>query len=863
MWKRFLKDKSGSSLVLVMICMSFLILLAGAVITTTITNIYLKQSQKYTQENFYETDSVLDAVAAGIQNESSKASAEAYEQALGEYNVSLTSSGNSMDEKYARDFLDRMIKTLQGTSTGYVAGTTDYYYLDSVLKSYLKSSDEACYVEKTYNGVAGHGQMVLDGDALVLKGVKVIKAHSTQTDYETTLETDIRIEVPSVSTEANSEYLGYAILADDQIQANAGAIQATVNGNVYAGTVNRTKSADETKEAGILISGTGTAGDTKLTINADQIITRGDVYVNNAGTLDIDKSNSSKKNAELWVENIITKGTVGNHLTINASSYVADDMEIGGDNDQVSLAGKYYGYNFTDNYSTVPTPSAKPIKLSQTAAYSSSISLNGYEEHLRMDGLTELVLAGRTFISKKTKASEAYASGNQLQNPDIELGESLAVKSDQLSYLVAAMKENQTTGDVNWTDSFVKRVDALPSGTVSAIPAAGYGKTTYKRDDKNPNAACYIFTAKVDGVDVTFLFDYEAYEDYVGIPKNNDGSKKFDIEKWIDEGLINQAHPLQLYTRRDTSIAGLVLYFYLNFDDSKTASKFFEMYYNDGVNRQIYDEVNKSYVDAIGIQLPAASSTDYILSSGNIMYSANSAQPGKKGKIQLKLENSSQNPSQSFLKFAEDSSKIYMSKQLALVDDYEGAKNSTQWRLYDDNDANKPAGAGALTKSGWSNDKTKRTNLFDRLVDRDKMPVTQVLCDASKAAEVKNDAGGVKGKCWYIISNADVVWKNDTLSGFNATTDSVFILTTGSVTVENDLRGLIIAGDDVNLKNVTVTSDAEAISQLFEKDRAESTPVFYNIMSKYFRKSVDAMIGNDGTNSDTNNVTYENWKKND
>ena len=67
MFKRFLKDKSGSSLVLVMICMSFLILLAGAVITTTVTNIYLKASQKVTQENFYETDSILDAVAAGIR----------------------------------------------------------------------------------------------------------------------------------------------------------------------------------------------------------------------------------------------------------------------------------------------------------------------------------------------------------------------------------------------------------------------------------------------------------------------------------------------------------------------------------------------------------------------------------------------------------------------------------------------------------------------------------------------------------------------------------------------------------------------------------------------------------------------------
>lgn len=865
MWKRVLKDKNGSSLVLVMLCMSFLILLAGAVITTTITNIYLKKSQKYTQENFYETDSILDAIAAGIQNESSEASAKAYEQALGEYNVSLTSAGDSMNDKYAQDFLDRMIKQLQGTTTGYVANKTDYYYLDSVLKSYLKSSDEANYVEKTAHdgadGVEGHGRMVLDGDALVLKGVKVIKAHNTQTDYETTLETDIRIEVPSVSTEAHSEYLGYAILADDQVQVNAGSgITAEVNGNVYAGTVNRAKSVDDTKEAGILVSGA------TLKINAEQIITRGDVYVSDVGTLNIGKSSSSEKNAELWVENIITKGTVGNHLTINASAFVADDTEIGGDNDQVTFSGKYYGYNFTDDYSAVASEAPAsgsgtgftPVKLSKTASYSSSISLNGYDEQLRMDNLKELVLAGRTFISKKTNKDELDSANNALVNPDIELGESLAVKSGQLTYLVAAMKSDTTA---SLTNGFVKQVDQLPADTSDLnIPAGGVGFGSFHRDDKDGVVKCYFFNTKIDGAEKCFLFDYQAYENYLDVKKNTDGSKKLDLEEYLTSKKLDNVTPLMLYTRNDKSIYGGIYYFYLNFADSKTASKFFDLYYNNSSRQTIYDAVNKSYVDAVGIKLPSAGTRDYILSAGNIMYNTDESDGQGKTKMKLKLENSSQNPSASFIKFAKDNSKIYMSKQLALVDDYEEAKNSSQWRLYDDSDPAKPAGT-KLTKSGWKADKNERTNLFDRLVDRDK------ISEAKGSYPIVRD-NGQTGNCYYIISNNDVTWDSSTFPSYDAAKDGIFILTTKTVTVKGgtDFHGLIIAGDDVNLRTVAgnkVISDAEAIEKLFEKDKADASPKFYNAMSKYFRKSVDAMIGNDGTSADTNNVTYENWKKND
>jgi len=225
-----------------------------------------------------------------------------------------------------------------------------------------------------------------------------------------------------------------------------------------------------------------------------------------------------------------------------------------------------------------------------------------------------------------------------------------------------------------------------------------------------------------------------------------------------------------------------------------------------------------------------------------------------KAKIKLKLENSSQNPTTSFLKFAEDNSKIYMSKQLGLVDDYEVATNSSNWRLYDDNDANRPD--DNLTKSG----KSDNTNLFAALVsDTSKITGTYV----GNYPVTRDDGSTIN--CGYIVSNSNVKWPEDyTAKGYSAT-NPCFILTTKSVTVNGDFNGLILAGDDVEMNAVglKINADSEAVEKLFDADKKAASPVFYNLMSKYFRKSVDATIGSDEESADIDNVTYENWKKND
>lgn len=86
----------------------------------------------------------------------------------------------------------------------------------------------------------------------------------------------------------------------------------------------------------------------------------------------------------------------------------------------VTLQGNYYGYNFQKNYGAQDPDSAKK------AEFSSAMMVNGKSSHLDIKGLNYLLLAGRTFISRKLDAS----------NEDILMGESISARTNQLAYYV-------------------------------------------------------------------------------------------------------------------------------------------------------------------------------------------------------------------------------------------------------------------------------------------------------------------------------------------------------------------------------------------------------------------------------------------
>nr|MDE6851927.1 hypothetical protein [Lachnospiraceae bacterium] len=426
--KRFYKDERGSSLVLTIIAMAFISLLAVAVISMTVTNIRLKIAQKGSQKNFYNTDSIMDEVRAGVEDLAAKATVEAYMEAFSSFNASLSGSSVKLSDKYEKKFLEEMIKSLSGGKSSY--GDSVIYYKDEVLQAYLITNgaiNPDTYLLHNGSDAPGildagksYGFMELQNNTLLLKDVMVTRTEGVK-DYKATVTSDIRVTIPPMTAETYSEYLNYALIADNQIIADE---NASVEGNMYAGTVKRFVSGATNPETGILVH-----NGKKLNVKAEQLITRGDLHLE--GGSEFSLSGLKGMSANLWVENIFTKGDSKNTLTMtNTICNVSDDMEIGGKNDVVTLAGQYLGYNYNANYADSDLTS-----VSKKSQYSSSILVNGLGADLNLTGLDKLILSGRTFISKKISGS-TETDPLALTNKDIAMGESLSVKGAQIAYYV-------------------------------------------------------------------------------------------------------------------------------------------------------------------------------------------------------------------------------------------------------------------------------------------------------------------------------------------------------------------------------------------------------------------------------------------
>ena len=94
------------------------------------------------------------------------------------------------------------------------------------------------FVDGYKSHVNGKGDMEYNsGDnSLLLKDLTVIK---TEGDYQTTITTDIRENLPEMKAGTHSEYLNYALIADNKVKINGGSSAATIDGDVYSGTVRR------------------------------------------------------------------------------------------------------------------------------------------------------------------------------------------------------------------------------------------------------------------------------------------------------------------------------------------------------------------------------------------------------------------------------------------------------------------------------------------------------------------------------------------------------------------------------------------------------------------------------------------------
>ena len=446
----FHKDDRGASLLAVLILMVVVSAIAVVITKITIVNIQMKEVERGTKKNFYSADAIMDDLRTGAREQAETALENAYADVLQHY-VDYTSGGkNAQDvfkqnymnglEKYFADPMKTPVDTTneQGNVVYRVAG----YDADKVKGCILDETQQGCFVapaDPKYEIDYGAG-------TFTLKDVRVV--YKDAQDYETTITTDLVFSTPDMNFSGQSqvkEFMKYALIADDQINVNASNV--TVDGSVYAGV------------GGIVASGNGTGE-----LKGRMILTRGDIVADMGSALKVGDGNSS-----IWAENIMTTGKSAATLNVNGNMYVADDLALNAKESKVTLQGNYYGYNFQKNYGAGDT-------VATDADFSSAIMINGKSSSLNIQNLKYLLLAGRTFISR----------GNNSSNTDIQMGESIAARTNQLAYYVSDKYVKTENGEgvvLKWNDAQNVRI----------------GEKEYPIGESDYAASIHVDPVKLDG----------------------------------------------------------------------------------------------------------------------------------------------------------------------------------------------------------------------------------------------------------------------------------------------------------------------------------------------------------------------------
>lgn len=447
----FHKDDRGASLLAVLILMVVVSAIAVVITKITIVNIQMKEVERGTKKNFYSADAIMDDLRTGAREQAEIALENAYVDVLQHY-VDYTSGGKNAQDVFKQNYMNGLEKYFADPMKTPVDTTNDEgnvvyrvagYDADKVKGCILDGTQQGCFVapaDPKYEIDYGAG-------TFTLKDVRVV--YKDAQDYETTITTDLVFSTPDMNFSGQSqvkEFMKYALIADDQINVNASNV--TVDGSVYAGV------------GGIVASGNGTGE-----LKGRMILTRGDIVADMGSKLTVGNGNSS-----IWAENLMTTGKSAATLDVNGNMYVADDLALNAKESKVTLQGNYYGYNFQKNYGAGDT-------VATDADFSSAIMINGKSSSLNIQNLKYLLLAGRTYISR----------GNNSSNTDIQMGESIAARTNQLAYYVPERYVKVESGE----STLLKWNNAPQNVTI--------GEKEYPIGESDYAASIHVDPVKLDG----------------------------------------------------------------------------------------------------------------------------------------------------------------------------------------------------------------------------------------------------------------------------------------------------------------------------------------------------------------------------
>jgi hypothetical protein len=517
------KNNKGSTIVLVLVVMAFVGMFAAVALWISLNNFQMKITNQNVTDSFYSAEAILDQIRAGLQNEVSTAYSDAYEDLLKIY-TSYQSEDSSREQYFATKFVEYLERALQyndGTNSeknscklsllqGYVSsgviGTYTVYSADGN-PSYCRTS--IAYDEST-NNVTG----------LAINDICV--DYTDPDGYLSRVQTDILIQIPSLkisSVASPPSIADFCLIGNNGVSLDT-TLGLSIIGSMYAGPYIGLSA----KYSSVTFS----VPELQSTGN-DYVVVDGNVSL--SGKVTDEKNLVTKEGVQLWTNDITVDTSVAN---LFGNTYVADDLILSGTNPVVSFYNEdatvnslYYGFGNDSNNSEK----------------SSSVVLNGTGCELNLNGLSSMTLCGYSFVGtgKITYYTDVITGDSTSTNQedlargqtDLLMGESIAVKGDQIAYLVPSecigvSISSPTVGTSSYHNPMTyKEYNALKSETEGdkatkywvgdAVTVNKVGKPLYSYTNGKDINDCFqtIFVPNGDGLVYFYLkLDGSAAEQY-------------------------------------------------------------------------------------------------------------------------------------------------------------------------------------------------------------------------------------------------------------------------------------------------------------------------------------------------------------
>ncbi len=522
------QDNRGSAIVIVIIAMALIGILVSSILWSAYMNYMIKLADVRNKNSFYSAETVMEQIMAGMQHEASAAITISYQDVM--KNWEFDENETNRFNRFGTTYLDTLVKNLTDPLKG-----TGFYSL-KVLKDFV-DDDLFAGVDVTEWEKSSCRMELVNNSSLVLYDVRV--SYTDENDYVSIINTDICIDVPKLVFYQNGSIdslYEYALIGNTGIHTEDGSGAALIDGSIYAGQ-------DETLGGGGITVNQASS----LTVKEGKlVISKGDIAVKgpSAGFIVRDVPDYG---ARVYAAGLnLNSGT----LSLDSRTYVANDLILTGNGSRATLTKEYYGYG-----SSVETGMGDGAV---TPSLSSAILINGRNATVDMSGVNKLLLAGRAYIGQSLSTGPAASGtpgGPAGASKSVLMGESIAVKGNQIAYLVPA-----------------ECIGTLDGKTlVGQNPLNGAMAATVE-DYKN------LYGAAFKEVD----FDKPVY--------------KLDNKTLSEFGVTDMNHIRKIYTQYNSADSEnkTLVYYYLVMDKDK-AAEYFIQYYNFNASKEAIDSYFKKY----------------------------------------------------------------------------------------------------------------------------------------------------------------------------------------------------------------------------------------------------------------------------